>query len=119
MKFNMCPHLTVGDEDHFHGTTIILQPFHSAEVLGRLQAIEDRDNVGDDYSCMAPGFCDHVLLRPLDYISQRKDTRVGLELKGRFYTKTSVLEDRRSNGRRRIGFEEMGVNSARTKRRDL
>ena len=115
----MCPHLTVGDDDHLHGTTIVLQPPHSAEVLGLLQAVENGYNVGDDYSCMGPDFREHVLLRPLDYIAQSKDTGVGLELKGGFYIETGVLENRRGDGGRRAGFEEIGVNTARTKRRDL
>ena len=119
MRFNVHSHLTVGDENHLHRTTIILQPFHRAEALGASQAIEDRDNVGDDYSCMGRSFREHVLLRPLDYISQSKDTGVGLELKGRFHMKASILENRRGNGWRRTAFQEIGMNPTRTKRRDL
>ncbi len=69
MRFNVCPHLTIGDPYHFHKTTIILQPSHSAGVPTPLQATEDSDNVVGDYSCMGPSFCKHVLLRPLDYIT--------------------------------------------------
>jgi hypothetical protein len=119
-RFNIYPYLAVGDNDHLHKTTIILQPSHSAEVLGSpLQAVENRDDVGDDYICMWSSFGQHMLLWPLDYISTSKDTRVGLELKGGIYIEVSVLENRCSNGRGGSGCEEIGVNTSRAKGRDL
>ena len=69
MRFNVCTHLTIGDEYHFHKTTIILQASHSAEVTTPLQAAKDSDNVVGDYSCVGPSLCKHALLRPFDYIS--------------------------------------------------
>ena len=119
MRFNVCPHLTIGDKDHFHTTTIILQPSHSAEVSTPLQALEDSDSVIGDYSCVGPSLCKHVLLRPLDYISQSKDTRVRFELKGRFDIEASVLEDRCGNSGRGTSVEEICVNTTRTKGRNL
>lgn len=119
MRCNVCPYLTVGDADRLHKSTIILQLFHSAEILASLQAIEDGNNIGSDYACMGPSLCEHVLLRPLDYISQSKDAGVGLELKGGSYVEPGVLENRCSNGRRGSMFEEISVNATRTKGRDL